>query len=190
MYSARTGRLKSWSGTSAGARVVASRVIHVGTDSCHRLPVLESAGYQVDTCISALELQNALTAAQELDAVLISEGAGGPHPDVVLLARSRSSAPIVLFRETQLTLSESSFDLVVPVLDPPQTWLADIAALIARCQSLRFQSQALCNESVELRRESQLARTKSSRERQRSQREYGKKMVPPDGLISGPDGEK
>jgi len=187
MYSARTGRLKQRSGQRGRANV-AARVIHIGTDTCRRLPVLESAGYQVQTCISVPELRDALAVDQQLDAVLISEGAEGVSPDAVLLTRSHSSAPIVLFRETQLTFSESLFDLVVPVLDPPQTWLADIAALIARCQSLRAHAQALCNESAELRRESGLARTKSSRERQRSQREYGKKMVSPDGLISGPDG--
>lgn len=169
---------------------MAARVIHVGTDICHRLPVLERAGYQVDTCISVPELRLALTSIRQLDAVLISEGSEGAHPDAVSLARTYSSAPIVLFRETQLSFAESPFDLVVPILISPQVWLEDIAALIARCRALRADSRALCDKSAELRLQSQAARASSSRERQRAQTEYGKKIVPPDGLVTGPDPEE
>lgn len=164
-----------------------ARVIHVGTDTCHRLPVLQSAGYRVDTCISLPELRDALTAHKQLHAVLIREGTEGAHPDAVQLTRLYSSAPIVLFRETQLDFAESCFDLVVPILVPPQTWLADIAALIARCQSLRATARALCNQSTALRSESELARADSGRERKRAQHEYGRKTVIPDGLARGPD---
>jgi hypothetical protein len=171
---------------------VASRVIHVGADICHRLPVLESAGYQVDTCDSVRELDDALAGEEQLEAVLISEGLGGGHQDAVSLARSRSSAPIVLFRETQRSVTESTFDLVVPNLVPPETWLADIAALIARCQTLRTNSQTLRQESAKLQRESAIARAKSNGERQRARQEYSRKITPPDGLVSGPgpDGKK
>lgn len=165
---------------------MAARVIHLGRDSCHRLAVLESAGYRVDVCISVPELRHALVLPKPLDAVLISEGSEGPHADAVSLTRSHSSAPIILFRETQLDFAESCFDLVVPILAPPQIWLADMAAVIARCQSLRATAQALCSQSAELCRESALARAKSSSERKRAQRAYGKKLVPPDGMISGP----
>lgn len=169
---------------------MAARIIHVGTDSCHRLPVLESAGYRVETCISVPELRDALTAEEQLDAIVISEGAGGAHPDAVSLARSHSSAPIVLFRETQLSFAESSFDLVVPVLAPPQTWLADIAALITRFRSLRADARALCSESAELKRASAAARTKSEGERQRARQTCGRKIAPPDGLVRDPGPEK
>lgn len=169
---------------------MASRIIHVGTDRCHRLPVLKSAGYTVETCISVPELRNALTAEEQLDAVVISEGVGGAHPDAVSLARSHTSAPIVLFRETQLSFAESPFDLVVPVLAPPQAWLADIAALIAHSRSLRADARALCNGSAELRRASAAARAKSEGERKRSRQAYGRKITPSDGLVSGPGPEK
>lgn len=169
---------------------MAARVIHVGTDSCHRLPVLESAGYEVDTCISVPELRIALTSVKQLDAVLISEGAEGAHSDAVSVARSHSTAPIVLFRETQLSFAESPFDLVVPILISPQVWLEDIAALIARCRALRANAQALCDQSAELQRQSRAVRASSKRERQRSKQEYGKKIVRPDGLVTGPDPEE
>ncbi len=169
---------------------MAARVIHVGTDTCHRLPVLESAGYRVDTCLSLPELRKTLAMKLEVDAVLIREGTEGALPDAVQLTRSHSSAPIVLFRETQLDFTESCFDLVVPILAPPQTWLADIAALITRCQSLRATAQALHSQSAELRHQSQLARAESTQERKRAQREYRRKTVATDGLIRGPGSDK
>lgn len=169
---------------------MAARVIHVGADSCHRLPVLESAGYEVDTCISVPELREALTSPRQIDAVLISEGTEGAHPEAVQVARSHCSAPIVLFRETQLNFAESPFDLVVPILISPQVWLEDIAALIARCRALRADTQALCQKSAELRRQTEAVRASFNRERLRSRREYGKKIGPPDGLITGPDPDK
>lgn len=167
-----------------------SKVIHVGVDICHRLPVLESAGYQVEACTSIPEIQAALDAQEPPDAVLISEGdGGGAHLTVVSLVRERSSAPIVLFRETQRDYSQAAFDLVVPVLDPPASWLADIAALIARSQKLMAESQALQQQSADLRRESSMIRAQSSRERQRSQRQREQTIPPPEGLVGGPGPE-
>lgn len=165
---------------------MAATIIHVGRDMCHRLPVLESAGYKVETCTSIIELGRALNAMPQLDAVLISEGIRGANPETVSMVRSRSSAPVILFRESQLSFSESAFDLVVPVLVPPQTWLAEIAAVIARCRSLRAETQGLGKKSA-LKRESRLARAKSSAERRRARQSYGKKISPAEGLISGPD---
>lgn len=154
-----------------------ARVIHFGADTCHRLPVIRSAGYRVETCNSISELRDALAAEEETDAVLISEGTGGVHQDAVLLARSHSEAPIILFRKSQRSFSESEFDLVVPVLDPPESWLAGIANLIARRQELRAKSELLRGRSVELRVESGLAHAKSSSGRKRVRRAYSGRTI-------------
>lgn len=163
-----------------------SKVIHVGADTCHRLPVLESAGYRVKVCVSIPEIEAALDAQEPPDAVLISEGDGTAQPKVVSLVRQRSSAPIVLFRETQREYSQAAFDLVVPVLDPPSAWLSEIAALIERSRKLMAQSQALQKQSADLRHESSIVRDQSVRERQRSQRARERVVPRPDGLVSRP----
>ncbi len=170
--------------------IVAARVIHVGADNCHRLPVLENAGYRIDLCASIPQLRDALESEDPPDAVLISEGDGGAHQDAVALARAHLAAPIILFRETQRDYSESAFDLVIPVLDPPRTWLPEIAALIARCQALRADARTLHQKPVDLRRESAAARAKSSSERQRARQEYGKQTTPPRGLVRDPGSDR
>lgn len=155
---------------------MAARVIHVGADTCHRLPVLENAGYQVHTCISVFELREALAASEEPEAVLISEKAEGAHPEAVLIARSCSSAPIILFRETQSTLAESSFDLVIPNLVPPQTWLAELAAVIARRRALG----AIAKPSA-AKRKSAEAGAKSSTPPVRPRKALERNPAPPKG---------
>lgn len=161
-----------------------SKVIHVGEDICHRLPVLESAGYRVEACTSIPEIQAALDPKEPPDAVLISEG-NGTHLKIVSVVRQFSSAPIVLFRETQREFSQAAFDLVIPVLDPPAAWLADIAALIARSRKLIAESQALQKQSADLRRESSMIRAQSGRERERSRRQREQTISPPEGFVGG-----
>lgn len=150
---------------------MAARIIHIGADTCHRLPVLESAGYLVHLCLSVLQLQEVFAAEEQLDAVLISEAGGLKHQEAALLARSRCSAPIVLFRDTQRNFTESAFDLVVPVLEPPDVWLAEVEALIQRSQGLQAQSRQLCEESAVLRQETAVLRAKSRQERLHSREE-------------------
>lgn len=152
--------------------MAAARVIHFGTDECHRLRVLRSVGYSVDDCASLAQLRAELAAHEETAAVCITEDLAEPPETAASFVRSCTPAPVVLFRRTNRECEEAPFDLVVDTLTPPQKWLSEIQELIAGSQALRAQSRELCMEFAQLRRESEAARTKSSdvRERSRLQR--------------------
>lgn len=111
------------------------RIIHFGTDDCHRVSVLRSAGYRVEDCRSLHTFGEALTADGELDAVFITEREGDLQGEAISLAQTRSSAPLVLFRRSHSDLSGGNFDLVIDSLTSPQNWLEEIGQLIARSQS-------------------------------------------------------
>jgi len=150
---------------------MAARVIHFGPDDCHRLMVLRSAGYAVDNCNSLVQLRSSLVAGGGADAVLVSDGDGIAPETAIAVARSHSSAPVVLFRSTSLSYRDSGFDLVVHSLTPPEVWLNQVDALIARSVELRAESDALVTESRQLRRESAATVIQSRAQRERSKRE-------------------
>jgi len=112
-----------------------ARVIHFGPDDCHRLMVLESAGYAVENCDCLAELPRALADSAEVDAVLVSEGNGVSVLDVVAMARAHSSVPVIVFRTTNLAYEDSGVDLVVHCLTPPDIWLNDVETLIEKTRT-------------------------------------------------------
>ncbi len=121
---------------------MAGHILHIGRDTCHRLPVFASAGYTVESCASMAVLRDALYEGAS-DAVVMTEIEGVSLREAVRLARACSPVPLVLFRETQHTYGEDGldlekdFDLVIPILHPPSAWLADIAALIEKSRKVR-----------------------------------------------------
>jgi hypothetical protein len=117
---------------SHGDTVASVRLIHFGSDDCHRVNVLRSAGYFVDDCRSMRAFQEALTAERKPDAVFITEREDDPAGDAVSLIKTCSTAPLILFRRSHGDLSDGSFDLVIESLTPPQQWLQEIDQLIAR----------------------------------------------------------
>jgi len=147
-----------------------ARIVHFGSDTCHRMPVLKSAGYSINDCRSLAQLHYALQICAEADAVVMTEPDRVAPDSAISIARSSSTAPLILFPGRRLEYKESDFDLVVPALTPPEQWLSDIAALIQRSQAIRAQSQSLVDQSS-LRREAEAARKKSRLERERSRRE-------------------
>jgi hypothetical protein len=112
--------------------VASVRLIHFGSDDCHRVNVLRSAGYSVDDCRSMRAFQEALTGERKPDAVFITERDDDPSRDVISLTKAYSAAPLVLFRRSHGDLSDGSFDLVIESLTPPKQWLQEIDELIAR----------------------------------------------------------
>ena len=113
-----------------------ARVIHFGTDDCHRLMVLRSAGYAVENCGSLGQLRACLADDSAADALLISDSEGISLREAAAFACAHSSLPVVLFRNTNLAYDESGFDLVVQCLTPPEVWLNDLDALIERSRSV------------------------------------------------------
>ena len=154
-----------------GTNNLAARVIHFGVDDCHRLMVLRSAGFSVDIFSSLGQLRTFLLAGGEADVLFLSDSDDGVPEDAMSLARTHSSAPVVLFRSTNQTYQESRFDLVVHALTPPEVWLHQVNALIARSRGVRARSVELPRKSARLRHEAAILTMRSRAERQRSRAE-------------------
>jgi len=150
---------------------MAARVVHYGVDECHRLTVLRSAGYAVDNCSSLPQLREALSTEGKPQAVFVTEDDRDSPRPVISIAKSCSSAPLVLFRRSNAIFDEENFDLVIDSLTPPTQWLNEVQELIVNGQTLRARSRELVRESAHLRVESAAAREKSRTERQRSRKE-------------------
>lgn len=151
--------------------MAAARVIHFGPDDCHRLMVLRSAGYAVDDCRSLIQLRTCLTSGDRADALVTSDAEGVEPTEAIALAKTRASIPVVLFRSTTLAYENSSVDLIVHCLTPPEEWLHEVDELIEKCRAIRAQSRALTDQSQQLRRESAATRKCARAERQRAMQE-------------------
>jgi hypothetical protein len=151
------------------------QIIHYGVDDCHRVPVLQFAGYSIADCRSSIaQLRAALQSTEYTGAVVMTEIEDLAPQRAVSIARSASTAPLVLFPGRASSIFESEFDLVIPALTPPEQWLSDMAALIERCFALRARSLGLRAQSAYLRQQAAQARQKSQRERTRSRMECAK----------------
>src|SRR5215469_5795931 len=100
-----------------------ARVIHFGPDDCHRLMVLRSAGYVVEICQSLVQLENRLQLGAAPDAVILSDSDRTCPQEAMAVARSFTSNPVILFRDTNMAYEDSGFDLIVPCLTAPEVWL-------------------------------------------------------------------
>lgn len=119
---------------------MSARIIHVGADACHRLVVLERAGFRVQECSNIAALREVLESEPGPDAVVVTEDNGPFSQQAVAMVQTYSSFPLILFGEPQHSFAESGFDLVVPILSPPDVWLAQVAAVIAHGQTVRIRS--------------------------------------------------
>ena len=166
---------------------MAARVIHFGPDDCHRLMVLRSAGYAVDGCMSLAQLRSSLLAGGDADAVLLSDGTGVALEEAASLARSCSSAPVVLFSGTNRAYEGAPFDLVVHSLTPPEAWLHEVDKVIAKNRLLGGHLAALSRKSAKLLEESARVVNKSRSERIRSRQERARNAALRPGDRQGQD---
>jgi hypothetical protein len=168
------------------------RIIHYGVDDCHRVPVLKFAGYSIADCQSIVQLRAALQSTEDPGAVVMTEIEDMAPRRAVSIVRSTSSAPLVLFpgRASGIFEFEFEFDLVIPVLTPPEQWLSDMAELIDRWFALRARTHALSAQSALLRLESSRAVRKSQQERMRSRAECAKNRENPGETRYGADSEE
>jgi len=97
--------------------------------------VLQSAGYSVEDCNSLVQLRASLMTGMAVDAVMVSDGDGVSPQEVVALARTHTSLPVILFRSTNLTYQDAGVDLVVHCLTAPEVWLNDVEALIEKTRA-------------------------------------------------------
>lgn len=157
---------------------MAARVIHFGMDACYRLSVLRRAGYDIEHCSDLNELCDALRTDGETDAIMVNDSDGSVPIHAISLVRTRTTAPIVLFPNSNRTYGAAEIDLLVPAFTPPEEWLLDLANLIVHRRALRAYSRSLREESKSLRHKSLAARVKSVRERERPRR-IGRVKSPP-----------
>jgi hypothetical protein len=104
------------------------RIIHYGADTCMRISVLRSAGFEVIACDSVAGLVETLRGEPGMGAVLVGDTDEAAMECAVRAVRSGSRAALVLF-QSRLS-SESTFDLVVAPQTPPQAWLSAIGELL------------------------------------------------------------
>lgn len=142
--------------------MAAAHVLHVGSDLLHRTLVLRTAGYAVDECGTLPEMAAWFLEGHRTDVVCISEEPHRPAEGAIVLARTYSIAPVVLFRSADHTYLQKSWDLDFPPLTRPEVWLNDLAQLlaatranIAKSAELRASSQQLRMGSEAVRRQSQ-----------------------------------
>jgi CRP/FNR family transcriptional regulator len=128
-----------------------ARIVHFGIDDCDRLRTLRDAGYAVDSSNSLTELQSFLSSNEQIDAVAITESSGSAASNVISLIRASSDAPLILFQGWNSNANESKFNLVVPVLAPPDMWLKEIGALTEHSRIRHAKSPLLRQESRSLR---------------------------------------
>lgn len=143
-------------------------IVHFGTDSTCRIPVLQGAGYDVAACGSFPEFKTIVTATPA-DAVLFAQPDGGTSSAVTSI-RQLSTAPLVIFlsgaqEDTKLL---RSFDLVIEPMVRPERWLESIHQLIESTRRLMADSALIQRTSEKLRTESAELREQSRRERMRS----------------------
>ena len=115
---------------------MAGTILHFGLDHSAKLSVLSSAGFCVSDCGCSLdEFLAALERIRDIEAIVMS-GCHNKTAEAVVLARERCPAPLILFESPVSQYDPSKFDLVIPALTPPQSWLASIAAAIERSRTL------------------------------------------------------
>lgn len=157
---------------------MATSLVHFGLDDCHRILVLEQAGYKVDDCQSVRSLLSVLIRFPEPDAVAIAENIEIDVDEALSLVRSHSTAPTVLFRCSNANCAESAFNLVVPSLTDPRVWLDDLAELIDRSRMLRSYARLVQQQSALIRESAAQAREKSLKERKRAAELRNRSRIP------------
>ena len=107
-----------------------AQVVHFGDDQSHRLQVLRSEGYAVESCVSLQQMISRLRTSQDADLVCISEEPWCTAEGAVAVARAFSRAPVILFRANNHSYVRRTGDLEVPPLTPPDVWLREVAELL------------------------------------------------------------
>jgi hypothetical protein len=128
-----------------------ARILHVGDDTCHRIPVMERAGLEVCRTICSVDGVRGALAGNENFSALAFHVDVDPIPDGVLTVARSLASPLVLFESPGVEYDPQSFDLIIPTQTPPLTWLQCLQAVIRNSQELRTSSRQLRNNSAVVR---------------------------------------
>lgn len=153
---------------SIASSMATTAILHVGDDTCHRIPVMERAGFVVRlTHCSASALTEAFAREIAVEAITFQNDSEPLPVAVVTTARMLSDAPFVLLQNPVFDYDEKSFDLIVPNLTSPSTWLKQLQETIAEARKLRAFSQQLCRECADVRAVTRTLRDRAARNRLR-----------------------
>ena len=147
--------------------IMAARIVHFGTDECWRLEVLSGAGYIVEPSGTSIPRLSQLLTSAQVDAIAISEDRRECDDEVVMVSRSLSPAPIILFQGVNRRSVPPPVDLVISSTSHSiSEWLQEIESLIQRSKRACEQSKTAREEAVELREQAQALRAQSAATRQ------------------------
>lgn len=118
-------------------KVAKAKVIHVGSDDCHRVEVLRRNGFEVLMSDSLDGLRLHLERETDVDAVFVTEETPQRAERAATLVRQHSGVPLILFRRSHTSLDESWFDRVYAPLVRPAAWLFETAVVIMQVRELR-----------------------------------------------------
>jgi len=125
--------------------VAAAALLHVGEDTCHRIPVMEASGlFVVRAECSILSIRRALKSGRQFSIVTFHNDVVAPAIEAVTEVRSATTAPLVLFENPSVACNERDFDLVISAHTPPEIWLQSLRMTIEN-------SRRICDKSRQLR---------------------------------------
>lgn len=142
---------------------MAASVLYFGPDEWSRVQVLKSAGYSIRECRKLDDLESALKATPQPDAVIVNGvGRAFADPAVKIVHAQLALAPVIIFPSQDEPAFEKSDDLVVPALAHPEEWLTKLAAMIERSRALREDAMVLHEKSMTLVDQSAASRAESA----------------------------
>ncbi len=158
---------------------MADRIVHFGTDDCHRALVLTNTGYEVADCGTSLKALESALQENEFCAIAISEDHTRLAEQAAITARSLTAVPIILFEGAARRYDSSNFDHIIERGTPPPDWLRQFAAVVDRSRATREQSRNISRESAFLQQQSAGTRAiaRSGRERAQAERARSKELT-------------
>lgn len=132
--------------------MAAARVLHVGDDLCHRIPVIEMSGIVVFRSeSSAAGLRTSLMKGDLFSALTFQNDMRPPEDVVVSTARELCRAPLILLRNPMIECDERRFDLVIDVEEPPAVWSKTLKQVIEESRRIGEFSRKLRGECEVMR---------------------------------------
>jgi hypothetical protein len=145
-----------------------ARVIHFGSDDCHRVLTLRKVGFEVCVSDSLERLRLDLEGNEGVDAVLVAEGTRRTTERAAAMVQRYSCAPLVLFHRSHAPLCVKRFDQVYTPSVPAVFWLLQTAVLVEQTQDLQKTTKHLISKSKSLLGEVQAARREMRRQLERA----------------------
>jgi len=117
----------------AACQMATSTILHVGEDVSFRIPVIRSTGcVVVQAPQTVLGVERMLRPSPAFGAVIVHHDIRPISHELARALRRVTPVPLVLFDNPAYAADEKQFDLVIPALTWPDTWLEAIAETMLR----------------------------------------------------------